>query len=147
MTIGSSSSITIIDDVTYWDVDASLVPLPTCNDFLGLVAQTNIIFKDGGSTTNNLKVHAVMMALNSSITAEHYSSRGVSGTLTIYGGLIQKNRGAVCTFNPGGSITSGYAKDYHYDSRVTARTPPAYPLTGVYQEVAWAETWDASYPF
>ncbi len=77
----------------------------------------------------------------------NYDTRSVCGTLTIWGGLIQKYRGAVGTLDSGGHIQSGYAKDYHYDTRVTARTPPAFPLTGTYQEVAWSETWDASAPF
>jgi hypothetical protein len=60
--------------------------------------------------------------------------------------LIQKLRGPVGT-SSGGAIQTGYRKDYHYDSRVTAWTPPGFPLTGQYQEVAWTETWDATNPF
>ena len=65
----------------------------------------------------------------------------------MWGGLIQQYRGPVGTFNGSGQVATGYRKDYHYDPRVTGRTPPAFPLTGVYEKVAWSETWDDSYPF
>jgi hypothetical protein len=147
MTIASRTNVTIVDDLTYQASDASGAPLPGCNDLLGLVAGNNIIFANTAATAN-LKIDAVLMALDTSITAENYDTRAPCGTLTIWGGLIQKYRGAVGTFTSStGAVTHGYTKDYHYDARVTARTPPAFPLTGVYQEVAWTETWDASAPF
>jgi hypothetical protein len=147
LTIASRTNIRIIDDVTYWDSDAGGTPPPGCPDMLGLVAGNNIRFADIPPTTSNLKVNAVLMALNTSIEAENVDTRSACGTLTIWGGLIQKYRGIVCKFDSSGNIVHGYAKDYHYDERVTSRPPPAFPLTGVYEEVAWSETWDASPPF
>ncbi|MBM3285846.1 MAG: DUF4900 domain-containing protein [Candidatus Eisenbacteria bacterium] len=145
VTIGCLRDITIVDDITYWGSSAAGTPPPGCDDLLGLVAERNIIF-DNSSATVDLKINAVLMALNTSITAEDYGTRPPCGNLTIWGGLIQKYRGPVGTFR-NGVLQTGYAKDYHYDTRVTARTPPAFPLTGVYQEASWMETWDASYPF
>lgn len=147
LTIASKRDITIVDDLIYSQSAASGEPLPGCTDLLGLVAEKNIIFKDDPATLN-LKVDAVMMALDTSITAEHYDSRSPTnaGVLTIYGGLIQKYRGPVGTFGTSG-IATGYLKNYHYDDRVTARTPPAFPLAGVFEEIEWTETWDASDPF
>jgi hypothetical protein len=52
----------------------------------------------------------------------------------------------VGTFS-GTTLVTGYRKNYHYDPRVTARTPPAFPLTGVYEKVTWVESWDATSPF
>ncbi len=146
LTISSKTNINIVDDITYAGSNAAGTPSAGCDDLLGLVAEQNIIFRDLPPATDNLKVDAVMMALNTSITAEHYNTRSVCGTLTIWGGLIQKYRGAVGT-NSSGTINHGYAKDYHYDTRVTGRTPPKFPLRGNYTELAWSETWDATAPF
>ncbi len=145
LTIACNRDLYIVDDLTYWHSTAG-VPDPGCTDLLGLVAEMNIFFKDDPATVN-LKVDAVLMALDTSIQAENYSTRAPCGTLTIWGGLIQKYRGPVGRFNSSGTVINGYVKDYHYDERVTARTPPAFPLTGIYQETAWTETWDASSPF
>lgn len=145
LTIGSNQNIFIVEDVTYACSDATGRPQAGCNDLLGLVSRRNIIFEDA-LATNNLKVNAILMALGTSITAENYDNYRLRGTLTIWGGLIQKYRGAVGLFQ-GSTLVSGYQKDYHYDPRVTARTPPQFPLTGDYRDVAWTETWDASDPF
>jgi hypothetical protein len=150
LTIASRQDIVIVEDIVYLASDASGAPLPGCDDLLGLVAEDNIIFKFTSpppNPTDDLKVNAVLMALDTSITAESYNNGVTRGTLTIWGGLIQRFRGAVGTIGAGGAINSGYRKDYHYDPRVTGRTPPAFPLTGVYHEVQWRETWDESSPF
>jgi hypothetical protein len=146
LTIGSYRNIYIVDDVLYQGSSATGTPQAGCNDLLGLVAESNVIYADNTANQIDLRVNAVMMALNTSITAENYSSGLPRGTLTVWGGLIQKRRGPVGTTS-GGVIDHGYQKDYHYDSRVTAWTPPGFPLTGQYQETAWTETWDATNPF
>ena len=63
------------------------------------------------------------------------------GKLSVWGGLIQKYRGPVGRHTEAGNIYSGYAKDYHYDERVTSRTPPHFPMPGTYTEERWEETW------
>lgn len=146
LTLGSHQSIRIVDDVLYQGSNAAGAPPAGCNDLLGLVAENNVIYADNTANRTDLRVNAVMMALNTSITAENYNTGSPRGTLTVWGGLIQRLRGPVGT-NSGGTIVTGYRKDYHYDPRVTARTPPGFPLTGQYQETAWTETWDATNPF
>ncbi len=147
LTISGKKNIWIVDDITYAASDANGQPLPGCNDLLGILAEDNILFEDNAPTTDNLKVDAVLMALGTSITAESWNSGVTHGTLTIWGGLIQKYRGPVGQIDGSGALVSGYNKNYHYDPRVTARTPPEFPLTGVYEEVAWQETRDDSDPF
>jgi len=146
LTISSRRNIKIKDDITYFDSDAQGTPLPGCDDLLGLVAENDIIFADNAANQNDLVVDGVLMALNTSIRAQNYDSGPPRGTLTIWGGLIQETRGPVGMFQ-GDSIVHGYQKNYHYDPRVTARTPPFFPQTGIYEEVAWEETWDDSNPF
>jgi hypothetical protein len=146
LTISSRKSIRIKDDVTYFASDAQGTPLPGCDDLLGLVAERNIVFLDNSANRNDLIVNGVLMALNTSIKVQNYDEGSPRGILTIWGGLIQKDRGPVGMFQ-GGSVVHGYLKNYHYDPRVTARTPPFFPQTGIYEEMAWEETWDDSDPF
>ncbi len=146
LTVASALDVRIEDNLTYQGSNAQGAPLPGCDDLLGIVAGNNVVFVENAANQSDLIIDGVLMALNTSITAENYGHGSPRGTLTIYGGLIQKYRGPVGTFS-GSTIVSGYQKNYHYDQRVTARTPPAFPLTGVYQEVAWSETWDDAYPF
>jgi len=146
LTVVSNRDVRIVDDITYRASDAQGAPLANCDDLLGLVAERNIIFADNAANQNDLIVDAVLMALDTSITVENYTTGPPRGTLTIWGGLIQKFRGAVGQFR-NNTIIHGYQKDYHYDPRVTGRTPPSYPMTGVYEKTAWEETWDVSDPF
>jgi hypothetical protein len=52
------------------------------------------------------------------------------GCLNTYGGIIQKNRGAVTQTGGGGG--TGYAKRYQYDACGATDPPPYYPTTGVF---------------
>lgn len=146
LTVASNRDIRIEDDITYRDSDASGAPQPGCDDLLGLVAERNIIIVDNAANRNDVIINAVLMAIDTSISVENYWSGPPRGTLTIWGGLIQEFRGPVGQFW-NNTIIHGYQKDYHYDSRVTGRTPPSYPLTGVYEKTRWEETWDVSDPF
>jgi len=146
LTISSRQSICIVDDVTYAGSDSSGQPLVGCDDLLGLVAEDDIVFVDNSANQNDLIVNGVLMALDTSIKVQNYDEGSPRGTLTIWGGLIQQVRGAVGQASDG-YIIHGYQKEYHYDHRVTARTPPYFPQTGIYEELAWEETWDATYPF
>lgn len=146
LTVVSHQNVRIEDNIRYQDSDAQGAPLPGCDDLLGVVAERNILFADNAANRNNLIVDAVLMALDTSIQAENYTSGPPRGTLTIWGGLIQRFRGAVGQFQ-GQSIIHGYRKNYHYDPRVTGRAPPSFPVTGVYEEMGWEESWDESYPF
>ncbi|MBA4378617.1 MAG: hypothetical protein C0395_08230 [Gemmatimonas sp.] len=135
-----------MDNITYQASNAQGEPPSNCDDLLGLVAERNVIFVDNVANQTDLIVNAVLMALGTSIQAENYTLGLPRGTLTIWGGLIQRVRGAVGQFR-GTTIIHGYRKNYHYDPRVTGRVPPSYPLTGVYEETSWEETWDATNPF
>jgi hypothetical protein len=146
LTVASHQDVRIVDNITYQTSDAQGVPPNDCNDLLGLVAERDIVFADNVANQSDLIVDAVLMALGTSIQAENYSLGPPRGTLTIWGGLIQRYRGAVGQFR-GTTIIHGYRKNYHYDPRVTGRVPPSFPLTGVYEETGWEETWDASNPF
>jgi hypothetical protein len=80
------------------------------------------------------------MALHSSFSVENYWIGPPKGTMSIYGGVIQKNAGQLGTAS---SITglrlSGYGQDWRYDTRLSSLAPPFYPTTDNYQTVMWQE--------
>ncbi|MBI5477046.1 MAG: hypothetical protein HY964_09970 [Ignavibacteriales bacterium] len=133
-------NIYIDDDVLYQNNPETD---PSTSNMLGLVAQNNVIVSDNVANGTNCRIDAALFCLNGGLTAENYS-RSVGplpvlrGTLTLYGGLTQYQRGGVGTAS-GGSIATGYLKNYRYDNRLATKHPPSYPLTGKYQVISWLE--------
>ena len=140
VTLVADTDIQIVSNLTY-AVDPATNS--ASNDALGLISGRDIIVKT--SFPNNGEIHAHMMATGKSTTGttdgsfgvENYSSRSPSGTLTVYGGIVQNYRGAVGTFS-GSSIVSGFSKNYTYDSRFSVNPPPRYPPLS--DEFGW-EVW------
>lgn len=102
---------------------------------LGLVS-ADIIIPTG--SPQNLEIDAVCMAGSRTIDASFYvydyNTKTPKGTLSLIGGIIQKNRGAVGQF---GSNNTGYTKNYSYDPRMALNPPPFYPTTGTYERLSW----------
>lgn len=107
---------------------------------LGLVAHDVDI---SSSAPANVEIDGVLLAggqntADGSFSAVNYDSRTPVGTLTVLGGIIQKARGAVGTFNSGtGQTQTGYTKSYSYDPRLATDPPPYYPTTGTYDRLSW----------
>ncbi len=106
---------------------------------MGLVAESTII---STACPTNMRLDAVTLSggqntTSGSFYAQSYNSRSI-GTLSLLGGIIQKDRGPVGTFNSGtGQTTSGYVKNYVYDPRLAACPPPFFPTTGQYERLSW----------
>jgi hypothetical protein len=117
---------------------------PTVTNMLGIVAQNNIIISDNVANGTNCEIDAALFCLNGGMTAQNYDrSTGTNppvlrGKLTLLGGITQYQRGAVGT-SSGGSIQTGYLKNYKYDDRLGVSFPPFFPLTGKYQIISWLE--------
>jgi hypothetical protein len=137
--------ITVTGDIVYKTrPNKTLAPDAAVNlaaGTLGLVAR-NIKIADDGTSAHvhaNREIDAVMMAGGSnttgSISVNNYNL-GTKGTLKVVGGLIQSVRGIVASLS-GGSVSTGYAKDYSYDPRMSAAPPPFYPTTGQYDRMSW----------
>jgi Tfp pilus assembly protein PilX len=95
------------------------------------------------SLTKDETIHGFFLTLKTfgaesygvgSNNAEVCSTGGTStvgrGCLNTYGGLIQKNRGAVTQTVAGGG--TGYAKRYQYDACGATDPPPYFPTTGFF---------------
>jgi len=100
-----------------------------------------------GGPGPGLTVDASILALQQSFAVNNHGASGVEGTLTIYGSIQQNSRGAVGTFS-GGSISTGYGKDYNYDPRLAFYSPPFYltPGTPSWNLDSSAESYQGSQP-
>lgn len=135
LTIGTNRDIIIRNNINYADNPQTN---PQSNDVLGLVAEQNVVISR--SAPSDLQIQASVMALNSSFTVENWWQGPPKGTLSVYGGIIQKDRGPVGTFSSAtGNKLSGYSKDYRYDPRFSNLAPPFFPTTGDYNGVLWQE--------
>lgn len=114
------------------------------NDVLGLIANNYVEVNHpvGGSASTcsstvlgtptaakcdpgPVTIDAAILALQHSFAVNNYATGPAIGTLTVYGSIDQKWRGAVGTFS-GSTAVSGYTKDYDWDSLITAVAPPHY---------------------
>ncbi|MDD4897031.1 MAG: hypothetical protein PHS21_09820, partial [Atribacterota bacterium] len=146
MSIVSTQSITISDNIYYYDRDKSKDlfedDIQAIDDSLGLIAAKDV--KIASSAPNNIEIDAIIMALNTSFFYNGWQNY-MRDTLSLLGGLIQKQRGPVGTHNAGVKIT-GYSKQYIYDTRManpaSGYLPPYFPSTGKYEKMWWREVVD-----
>ena len=146
MSIVSTESITITNDIYYYDRDKSKDLLADdiegIEDSLGLIAAKDVKIASN-IPRPDIEVDAIIMALNTSFFYAGWQSIK-KGTLSLLGGLIQKERGPVGTHNAGVKVT-GFSKNYQYDTRMAnpagGNLPPYFPSTGQYQKVYWKEVY------
>ncbi|MDP4115139.1 MAG: hypothetical protein Q8903_03345 [Bacteroidota bacterium] len=110
---------------------------PASSQYLGIVSQKNIVVTDNTANDHDCNITASLYATGE-FNAQNYGSRGYCGYLNLYGSLAQYNRGAVGTFS-GGSISSGFNKNYKYDDRLFKNAPPNFPVTDRFQILRWWE--------
>lgn len=138
LTVHSERDINITGDLVY-NTDPRVDE--TSTDLLGLVSERQVVIDKDAHTQNgnqNLEIHASIMALDKSFTAEDYNSGGLRGELNLLGGIIQQERGPVGTFN-GNNVTNGFSKNYEYDERLLEMIPPSYPRESFFSIVYWRD--------
>ncbi len=90
----------------------------------------------------NAQINAAILSVNHSFWVQKYNSGKASnlGTLHVVGAISQRYRGPVGT-NSGGSLVTGYAKDYTYDQRLQYLSPPKFldPVSSAWGVATWAE--------
>jgi hypothetical protein len=133
LTAGASGDINVTDNITY--AHDPRVSGSTSTDTLGLISEGDVMI-DSNASHANLEIDASIMALNTSFLLEDWWTDGARGTLTVFGGIIQKQRGPVGTFS-GDTKVSGYSKNYKYDVRLLSSPPPFVPTTGDYIPLSW----------
>jgi len=135
LAIGAERDVIIPNDIRYAE-DPRINP--GSDDTLGIISERDVVIDD--SAPNNIEIDGCVMALDTSFMLENYWVGPPKGTLTVYGGIIQAERGPVGTFNGAtGQKISGYSKNYSYDNRLLGSPPPFMPTTGDYITLAWEE--------
>ena len=71
----------------------------------------------------NVTIEAALLSLRHSFMVDNYDCGDDLGTLSVNGAIAQKYRGPVGT-GSGGSVDTGYLKNYTYDDRLRYRSPP-----------------------
>jgi hypothetical protein len=120
----SNNDITIDGSLTYPAADIVAASNGTESDSLdalGLVAQNFISLSP--TTNTGTTVDAAILSLTDSFYYPNWTSNGLEGTLTVFGSIAQNYRGPVGTAN-GGTIATGFAKNYHYDTSLQTLWPP-----------------------
>lgn len=142
LTIHSSKDIRILGDIEYND---NPLQNPNSTDFLGIVADRNIIIDVNAHKykgNQDLTIQGSLMALYKSFAVEDYDRGSVRGTINLLGGIIQDTRGAVGTITSRygqARINTGFAKNYQYDERLRYNVPPAYPREKVFSILHWKD--------
>jgi hypothetical protein len=130
-TVAAENFVYVIGDLRYADV---------ADDVLGLVGNNSVWvwnpIRPNGSLINtsaNRTIHAAIISVEHTFTVQNYENGPNRGTLTVLGAIAQRFRGPVATTS-GGSIVSGYAKSYSYDTRLRYTAPPKFltPVSTTY---------------
>lgn len=136
LTIVADNNIHITNHISY-TANPSNGP---SDDALGLIAQNNVVVMTNAPNNLNIFAHIISCSTVTNYSAgfyvTNYNVGSARGTLTVYGGIVQNNRGAVGTTAP-----TGFRKNYIYDARFVTDPPPQYPtLTNAYIWSNWRET-------
>lgn len=126
MTAAAENYVYITGDLTYDD---------NTQDLLGLVGQNavwvwNPMQSSGWSgysplLSKNRTIYASLLSVAHTIQVQNYDRGNDRGVLKIVGSMAQKFRGPVGTGSASG-VSTGYAKSYNYDNRLTYSAPPKY---------------------
>jgi len=147
VSVVNNATIDIVDNLLYAGSSGG-VPLPDCDDILGLVASTRVGIVDNVPNGTDITIHAHMMSMNNMASlVENYSQGSPRGTLTIHGGLAQDKWGPVGTgyYDYDGTfhVLTGYERDFHYDWRLRTLLPPGYDSIifkgGALDRLVWRE--------
>ncbi|MFS0867148.1 hypothetical protein AB3M83_07405 [Microbacterium sp. 179-B 1A2 NHS] len=137
-TLAAENYVFVVGDITYVDDN---------EDILGLVGNNAIWvwnpLNNSGSNIlgNNRTIEAAVLSVAHTFQVQNHDDGGSQGTLTVMGAIAQKYRGVVATTS-GGSVSTGYAKNYVYDERFKFKAPPKFlnPITTTYGVTTWVET-------
>jgi hypothetical protein len=136
-TSGNQGSIYLDNDIVY---NSNPLTNSASTDMLGIVAQNNVWVTDNtNNNTNGITIQAAVYCQTGSFGAQDYNTRPYAGAIRLLGGITQKTRAAVGVIGSNGSISNGFNKSYHYDSRLLTSYPPAFPGCGSFEIVSWYE--------
>lgn len=114
VTVGAANDIVVTGNLTYSSSAA----------LLGLVANGFVrVQHTCTSGIPNLTIQAAILSVAHSFLVDNYQCGSTYGTLNVLGSVAQLFRGSVGT-SSGGTLITGYAKNYVYDNRLMYQEPP-----------------------
>ena len=133
VTIAAANDIIVNGNITT-NLSGTAVAGLVANNFIrvmhGVTARSANTQGQCGSATNiaaqtlaNARIDAAILALNHSFIVDNYDCGVPLGNLTVNGAIAQLFRGTVGTTS-GGSVSTGYLKNYAYDDRLAFQQPP-----------------------
>jgi hypothetical protein len=89
---------------------------------------------------SNPTINGAILSVNHSFTVPYWNRGNPLGTLSVVGAIAQRFRGPVGT-NSGGTVVTGYAKNYVYDQRLKYLSPPKFldPVASAWGVAVWRE--------
>jgi hypothetical protein len=134
----ADNNITVTGNLTYPTANVATSANGTesdSSDALGLVALNFIILSP--PNTNGMTIDAAILSLTDSFYLPNWGTVPKEGTLTVFGSIAQDFRGPVGTATSTGTVSTGFAKSYHYDTSLQTLWPPYFvPPTSA----AWGAT-------
>jgi hypothetical protein len=121
--------------IATWDIvvqrDITCANYETGNNVLGLFTAGGSV-RIGTSAPNDMNLDAFVMAtgVSGAFVVDNYDSGSPRGTFHLRGGSASKYYGSFYTYVGGGSLRTGYARDFHLDRRGVV--PPYYPTVPVF---------------
>jgi hypothetical protein len=132
LTVAATNNVTITGNLMYENYTAGSPPnADNATNLMGIISWNNSIHI-GTTAPNNVTIHATLMAPVGQVLVDSFddTARGPRGTATVLGGVIQDSYGAFA-LSSGGSLISGYARNFVYDKRMSrGMAPPYFPTTG-----------------
>jgi len=105
------------------------------NNYVQRICSVNLT-----GSQSNPTINAAILAVNHSFTVPYWQRGNALGTLNVTGAIAQRFRGPVGT-NSGGTVVTGYAKNYVYDQRLKYLSPPKFldPVASAWGVAVWRE--------
>jgi type II secretory pathway pseudopilin PulG len=148
-TYNKDLTIAAADDII---INGDIKKLSTSDARLGLIADnfvrvwhpvnrsssdpTDCTEPSGSAKIDGRQIDAAILSLLHSFMVDNFYCGDPIGTLTVNGVIAQKFRGAVAT--GGSSISTGFVKDYNYDSRLAFKGPPHFldPVKSAWKQLS-----------
>lgn len=146
-TYNKDLTIAAADDVI---IDGDIKKLDSSDARLGLIADnfvrvwhpvnrdssdpTDCSEPSGSARISGRRIDAAILSLLHSFMVDNFYCGSGLGTLTVNGVIAQKFRGAVAT----GNGSTGFLKDYNYDSRLAFKGPPHFldPVKSAWKQLS-----------
>lgn len=143
---GTLDGRTSIAAENYIYVTGDLTYVSRTDDLLGLIGQNAVFVWNPMDDNTSLlggtdrEIDAAILSVAHTFQVQNYDEGSSRGTLTVFGAIAQKYRGTVAKTS-GSSILSGYAKDYQYDRRLMAVSPPKFlsPASTTFETTQYSE--------